>query len=210
MLWPMTGRLWPDVGLIGVLAATALYCAARLLVARWRDPGTSCYADLTHLAMAVAMIAMQAGVASALWGGAVLVGSVVATVWAGGRLTQELVSGARNRFGAGRALGHAHVAVASAAMLYLAASSAVADPSRSGGHHHGVAIAPLIGVVVAVLLAALVVSSVGGLAAASVPAGSGGSASGAGVPAFGWPRRLTLCCHTAMGVAMVAMVVAML
>jgi len=224
MLSPMTGRLWPDVGLTGVLVAVAVYCAARLFVRRWQDPGAPRYADLTHMAMAVVMIAMPAGAASPLWGGAVLVGFAAAALWAAGRVAQDVVVGARVRSGrAGGALGHVNLAVASAAMLYLVAWPGTADPARSRGHHHlAVPSAPLLGVVLVVLLVGLAVASTGALAGSLAPAGPGGRTGGpAGpqvvVPAadtahprIGWPHRLTLCCHTAMAVAMATMTVAML
>lgn len=211
MLSPMTGRLWPDVGITGVLVAVALYCAARLVVPRWRDRDAPRYADPTHLAMAVVMIAMPAGAASPLWGGAVLVGFAAAAVWATGRVTVEVVAGARDRSGrAGGALGHVNLAVASAAMLYLATGPVVADPSRSGGHHQAAVSTPMLGVLLVIALVGLAVVSVGGLAASLVPITSGGPAAATAPSRFGWPGRFTLCCHTAMGVAMAAMTVAML
>lgn len=219
----MTGQGWLERGLAVAMIATALYCAARLAVPRWRDTGAHRGDDAVHFAMAGAMAAMLLGIAQPVWGGAAMLAFLVPAGWS----ARQVVTAARRAPIAWYepmtgGLGHLQLSVAGVAMVYMSGAvpgfgtsgaepsaglvgghsghAMLAAPSLGGdGHNGGLAVA---GVLLIAVLAALAVVNVGQLAASADRALLQ-------VRSRMWPRRLTLCCQFAMAATMAHMIAAM-
>lgn len=134
----MAGPAWLADGFAAVMLLTALYCAARLVLARTQRRPTEQDVDLTHVLMGVAMAGMLAprivplpGPAQpdgALWAGAWSLVFGLATVWFAGRIALSYRATGRLRPAGSHHLPHL---IMSATMVYMLAT--VTRPGQPSG-----------------------------------------------------------------------------
>lgn len=134
----MAGPAWLADGFAAVMLLTALYCAARLVLARTQRRPAEQDVDLTHVLMGVAMAGMLAprivplpGPAQpdgALWAGAWSLVFGLATVWFAGRIALSYRATGRLRPAGSHHLPHL---IMSATMVYMLAT--VTRPGQPSG-----------------------------------------------------------------------------
>jgi hypothetical protein len=225
---------WLACVLTGIVLATALYCAGRIVVSLARGRRVELDADLTHILMGIGMAGMFVTRLAIFGATAWSVVFALVTAWYAVRFVREGVApgGIRSRRGAWLHAGHL---VASSAMLYMflaiPASPPVSGPAMSGASMGGTSgmgahlptlallfAGLLLGYVVLVAdripLAATVVAAAGTASGADGNAAPGASPRGhyglaIGRGALLAPRGAAVC-ELTMSLAMCAMLVAML